>query len=141
MRFTKSEDRRFAIEKVRLPLVALIDVVLFLLLYFMIAGSLSGAEAEQATALRSDKPGKGKGSNLVSQILYVEPGEGGVARFRLGDRVVKDKAGLPALLKQLPKEQGINVKVSPRVTVADVAAAQQACIEAGFAGRTYVPGK
>src|SRR5881628_2900349 len=116
MKFLRREDRRFEMEKVRLPLIALIDVVLFLLLYFMIAGTMAGQESLLASSLRTDKPGKGQGSDLQSQILYVETAAG-ATRFRLGDRSVQDKAGLVVLLKQLPRENGIIVKVSPQVRV------------------------
>ena len=140
MNFGRRQDRRFDIEKVRRPLVALIDVVLFLLLYFMLAGSLAAAEAELASTLKTDKQGQGKGSNLVSQILYVEP-TGSAPRFRLGDRVVNDKAGLAGVLRQLPKDNGIIVRASPQVQVEAAAAALQACKDAGFEKVTYVPGR
>ncbi len=140
MKFLRKEDRRFEMEKVRLPLIALIDVVLFLLLYFMIAGTMAGEESLLASSLRTDKPGKGHGSDLQSQILFVEPG-GATARFRLGDRSVQDKAGLAVLLKQLPKDSGIIVKVAPQVRVESAASALQACKDAGFQKVSYVPGK
>jgi len=139
MKFLRREDRRFEIERVRLPLIALIDVVLFLLLYFMIAGTMAGEESLLASSLRTDKPGKGHGSDLQSQILYVEQA-GAAARFRLGDRSVQDRPGLAVLLKQLPKESGIIVKVSPQVRVEAAAAALQACKDAGFQKVSYVPG-
>lgn len=139
MKFLRREDRRFELEKVRLPLVALIDVVLFLLFYFMIAGTLAGEESQLASALRTDKPGKGRGSDLQTQVLYVEPGAGG-PRFRLGDRAVEQRPALAVLLKQLPKDGGIIVKVSPQVQVDAAAAALQACKDAGFQKVSYVPG-
>ena len=140
MKFLRREDRRFEMEKVRLPLIALIDVVLFLLLYFMIAGTMTGEESLLASSLHTDKPGKGRGSDLQSQVLFVEP-SGAAARFRLGDRSVQDKGGLAVLLKQLPKESGIIVKVAPQVRVEAAAAALQACKDAGFQKVSYVPGK
>ena len=140
MKFLRREDRRFEMEKVRLPLIALIDVVLFLLLYFMFAGTMTGEESLLSSSLRTDKPGKGRGSDLQSQILVVEP-SGATARFRLGDRSVEDKAGLAVLLKQLPKDGGIIVKVAPQVRVEAAAAALQACSDAGFRKVSYVPGK
>jgi biopolymer transport protein ExbD len=140
MKFTRSEDRRFAIEKVRLPLVALIDVVLFLLLYFMIAGTLAGDESLLASSLKTDKRGAGRGSDLQAQILFVEAGSQG-AQFRLGDRVVTDKAGLASILRLLPRENGIVVKVAPQVAVEGAAAALQACKDAGFQRVSYVPGR
>ena len=140
MKFIRREDRRFEIEKVRLPLIALIDVVLFLLLYFMIAGTMAGEESLLASSLRTDKPGKGHGSDLQSQILFVEQ-TGDAARFRLGDRSVQDRPGLAVLLKQLPKDSGIIVKVAPQVRVEAAAAALQACKDAGFQKVSYVPGR
>src|SRR5262245_8050894 len=140
MKFLRAEDRRFELEKVRLPLIALIDVVLFLLLYFMIAGTMTGDEAQLSASLRTDKPGKGRGSDLQSQVLFVEAGGAGT-RFRLGDRSVQDKAGLSGLLRQLPRDSGIIVKVAPAVQVESAAAALQACRDAGFQKISYVPGK
>lgn len=139
MKFLRRQDRRFELESVRLPLVALIDVVLFILFYFMIAGSLAGEESQLSSALRTDKPGKGRGSDLQTQVLFVEPGAAG-PRFRLGDRAVQDRAALSVLLKQLPREGGIVVKVSPQVQVDAAAAALQACKDAGFQKVSYVPG-
>jgi len=140
MKFLRVEDRRFEIEKVRLPLVALIDVVLFLLLYFMIAGTLAGDESLLASALKTDKKGSGRGSDLLAQVLYVEPSPEGV-RFRMGDRAVNDRAGLASILRQLPRENGIIVKVSPQAQVEAAAAALQACKDAGFQKVSYVPAR
>ena len=140
MKFLRREDRRFGIERVRLPLIPLIDVVLFLLLYFMIAGTMAGEESQLASSLRTDKPGKGRGSDLQTQVLYVEAA-GGQTRFRLGERSVPDRAGLAGLLKQLPREGGIIVKVSGQVRVEAAASALQACKDAGFQKVSYVPGK
>jgi len=140
MKFLRADDRRFEIEKVRLTLIALIDVVLFLLLYFMVAGTMAGEESQLSSALRVDKPGKGKGSDLQSQILYVESAPAGT-RFRLGDRAVQDKAALGSLLQQLPRDSGIIVKVSGQVRVDAAAAALQACVNAGFQKVSYVPGQ
>ena len=64
MKFLRREDRRFRPEKVRLPLIALIDVVFFLLIYFVIAGTMAGEEAQLASALRADRKGGGKGSEV-----------------------------------------------------------------------------
>lgn len=139
MKFTRAEDRRFGIEKVRLPLIALIDVVLFLLLYFMIAGTGTGDESQLPSALKTDKRGSGRGSDLQSQVLYVE-GAGDQARFRVGERVMADKAALAPILKQLPKENGIRIRVAPEANVAAAAAALQACVDAGFDKVSYVPG-
>ncbi len=142
MKFLRREDRRFVPEKVRLPLVALIDVVFFLLIYFVIAGTMAGEEAQLAAALRADKQGPGKGSDLAPQVLFVEPSAmAGRARFRLGDRSIEDKASLTSVLKQLPKENGVIVRVASGVTVDAAAVALQATRDAGFQKVSYVPSK
>ncbi|MBL9030866.1 MAG: biopolymer transporter ExbD [Phycisphaerae bacterium] len=141
MNFTRAEERRFAPERVRLPLVALIDVVMLLLIYFVLAGSLTPEETELPASLRTEKAG-GKASDLLPQILIVEPGGGGAAaQFRIGERVLSDRAALASILKQLPKEAGVAVKVRPGVDVAAAAAALQACSDGGFTKVSYVPAK
>ncbi len=141
MKFLRREDRRFQPEKVRLPLVALIDVVFFLLIYFVIAGTMAGEEAQLASALRTDKQGKGKASDLAPQVLFVEPGKSGKPRFRLGERSIEDRAALTAVLKQLPRENGVIVRVASGVTVESAASALQATRDAGFTKVSYVPAK
>ncbi len=123
-----------------LPLVALLDVIFFMLLYFMAAGTLAPADAELASAIAADKKGAGKGTDLQSQILFVERDQGKV-RFRLGDRAMKDKGEAGVVLARLPKEPGIIVKAMDDVSVADAAAALQACRDAGFTRVSYVAGK
>ncbi|MFN0132943.1 MAG: ExbD/TolR family protein [Phycisphaerales bacterium] len=139
MKFTRGEDRRFAPERVRLPLVALIDVIMLLLIYFVLAGSLTPEESELPSSLRTEKAG-GKASDLLPQILIVEPGPA-AAQFRIGERVMSDRASLAAILKQLPKDAGVAVKVRPGVDVAAAAAALQACTDGGFTKVSYVPAK
>lgn len=141
MKFLRREDRRFTPEKVRLPLIALIDVVFFLLIYFVIAGTLAGEETQLASALRADKQGPGKGSDLLPQVLYVEAGAAGKPRFRLGERIMEDRTSLAAVLKQLPKDNGVIVRVTGGVTVDAAATALQATHDAGFQKVSYVPAK
>lgn len=138
MKFSRPQERRFSIEKVRLPLVALIDVILFLLIYFVMAGSLAARESELSAALQTEKAGRGPGSDLAPQVLFVE-GKPGETRFRIGERVVKDRPGLTTVLKQLPKENGIRVRVGGETAVESAAAALQACRDAGFQRVSYVP--
>jgi biopolymer transport protein ExbD len=125
--------------KFRLSLVALIDVVLFLLLYFMIAGTLSPPDGTLSSALRSEGAGKGGARDLSPQIVTVDADASGRAVFRLGPRAFPDRAALAEVIKGLPKEGGIFVKVSGRVPVEAGAAALQACKDAGFTRITYVP--
>lgn len=122
---------------VRIPLVALIDVVLFLLLYFMMAGQLaSEGEGQLSSTLSTDK--KAAPTALQAQILRVEPAPGGVA-FVIGQRRATSAAELLSVLKSLPKDAGVLVRVAGEVPVEHAAAAVQACRDAGFAKVSYVP--
>ena len=125
----------------RLPLVALIDVVLFLLLYFMIAANFATEEAELASALQTDRRGgAGAAGALLPQVVRIEPGASGRAVYKLGDRVMEGKAALAEVLRQLPKEGGVFLRVDGGVTAEAVAAGLQACKDAGFSKISYVPG-
>ncbi len=124
----------------RLPLIALIDVVLFILLYFIIAGTFGGAESDLAATLAADRSGGGSGSKLSAQVLNVES-SGGLVRFRLGSRVIADPAELAAIVASLPKEPGLVVRVANNATVGAAARALQAAHNAGFTRISYVPGR
>ncbi len=125
---------------IRLPLIALIDVILFILLYFMLAGTLAAEEADLATALRTESAVGARAADLLPQTILVESVDG-VARFRLGERVLPDRDALTEVLRQLPREMGVVVKVNGDVPVAAAAAAVQACKDAGFVKVSYVPGR
>ncbi len=138
MRFhhKKRED-----EIIRLPLVALIDVCLFLLLYFMIAGTYAGEEGSISSTLAADRAGGGgAGTTLAVQILKVQWVDE-KAEYRLGARLMKDRATLLEVLKALPKEVGMVIKVADAAPVEAAAAAIQACKDAGFTKVTYVAGR
>jgi biopolymer transport protein ExbD len=137
MKFRRSK-REMKIMK--MPLAPLIDVVLFLLLYFIYAGSLNASETQLPSSLSVDKRGAGSGSNLASQVLMVETGEDGQPRFRLGELTLTDQAQLTMTLKQLPKEPGLIVRAADQVPWAFTAAAFQAGREAGFIRLSYVAG-
>lgn len=123
-----------------LPLIALIDVVLFMLMYFIIAGTLAPAEGELPATLSAEKRGAGSGGEFSSQVLRVSA-RGAGASFTLGSRVVQDQASLTAILRELPKEPGVVVRVDDDVLVQWAAAALQAARDAGFTRVSYVAGK
>lgn len=124
----------------RLPLTAFIDVVLFLLLYFMLAGNLAMAESELSSALKTEKAAGSKAADLTPQVVEVRLA-GGRAVFQLGERVMTERAALTDVLRRLPKGGGVFVKVSGQAPVSAAAAALQACWDAGFGKVSYVPGK
>lgn len=133
--------RRLDPASIRLPLIALIDVILFILLYFMLAGTLADAEADLATTLRTEKGGAPATADMTPQTLYVESaGAAGSAQFRVGERVAADRDSLVRVLTQLRKEMGLIIRVKGDVPVSAAAAAIQAAKDAGFAKVSYVPG-
>jgi len=122
-----------------LPMTSLIDVVFLLLVFFMVTASMSRSESELASALRASDRGSGAAADLQPQIVDVEQ-TGGVARFRIGQRVLGTQADLRDVLASLPKDQGVFVRVADEAPVWATAAALQACKDAGFVRITYVPG-
>jgi biopolymer transport protein ExbD len=124
----------------RLPLAAFIDVCLFLLLYFILATDFSKAESWLDSTIATDKRGPAVAADLAPQVVTVGVDKD-KAVFRLGDRVANDKAGLEAVLKQLPKQNGVFIKVPGEVPVWAAAMAMQAARDAGFTKVSYVPAK
>lgn len=122
----------------RLPLTSLIDVVFLLLVFFMVTATISARESELNSALQIDRQAAGSPADLLPQIVNVEIIEGRPA-FRIGQQIVRQRDDLTALLRQLPKEGGVFIKVSGEVPVAAAAAALQAAKDAGFAKVNYVP--
>jgi len=138
MNFQRRRKKR-EMHLIRLPLVALIDVVLFMLMYFIMAGTLSGSEANLSSALGADRRGGGTGQKLAAQIVDVVP-EGARTVFKIGARVLTDRESLAAVVGKLPLEAGIIVRVSDRAPVSAAATALQVVRDAGFRRVSYVPG-
>jgi biopolymer transport protein ExbD len=123
----------------RLQLIAMIDVVLFILLYFMLSSSFAADEKNLEAALGVEGRGA-KGTSLQPQVVQVELKDG-AAVYVIGERVVKDRLALESVLRLLPKEQGVFVKVGGGVAVEAAAVALQAASDAGFRKISYVPAK
>lgn len=138
MNFRKRQDQGTGI--IRLPLAALIDVVFFLLLYFIMAGTLTAAEGELPMTLSTGKRAAGSGSDYSTQVLFVQT-EGGKPKYRLGGRAIATQEELTSVLGQLPKEPGIVVRADDEAPVQWTAAALQAARDAGFSRVSYVAGK
>ncbi|GMV26281.1 MAG: hypothetical protein AMXMBFR58_23120 [Phycisphaerae bacterium] len=131
-----SRRRRNTLSLVRIPLVALIDVVLFLLLYFIMAGEIAAGEGQLSTTLSTDK--KSTPTSLAAQVLRVETAPEGVA-FIIGQRRTGSAVELAGILGALPKDAGVLIRVASEVPVEAAAQAVQACRDAGFAKVSYVP--
>lgn len=126
------------LSEMRLPLIALIDVILFLLMYFLLAGSLEGEERELAAALAAGQQGQSQGSGFTPQVVEVTSA-GGAVQYRIGVRTVGSRDALAEALRALPREPGVTVRVADDVPVAGAAAAVQACRDAGFTRIAYQP--
>lgn len=126
---------RITPEMLRLPLIALIDVVLFLLFYFVISFSISAEERELAAAVAT--PGTSS-SPLLAQVVKVELSNGR-PHFVVGGRSFANRDSLSTMLRSLPKEPGVIVKSTPEVPIEAIAAAAQAARDAGFPNISYAP--
>jgi biopolymer transport protein ExbD len=136
MRFTPKQRGLLGRHTMRLQLIAMIDVVLFILLYFMLSSSFAADEKTLGAALGVEGRG-GRGTSLQPQVVQVEVRDGATA-YVMGQRVVRDRAQLEAILRQLPTEQGVFIKVSGGVSVEAAATAMQAATNAGFRKISYV---
>ncbi len=135
MRFVKRRNRDGELPE--LPMTSLIDIVFLLLVFFIVTVNFA-REQELWSALQAEQQASGRAADLRPQIVHVQNRDGSPA-FVIGDRVFRDKAALADLLRRLPKEGGVFVKVDGDVTVEAAAAALQATKDAGFIKVTYVP--
>ena len=138
MRIRRSE-RRIGEAIPKLPLVAFVDVVLFLLLYFLMAGTLAAPQSELAATLRTEGGAGGKAADFVPQIVDVMA-SGGRVVYRIGPRELTSRGELAQVVAQLPHEPGIVVRVAGNVPVGAAPAAVQTCTAAGFTRVSYLPG-
>ncbi len=122
----------------RLQLTSMIDVVFLLLFFFMATTTLSSPESRLSTGLQTERDDSARAADFQPQIIEARMVDGAPA-FVLGQRIFHDKASLTRTLRELPKEAGIFVRVFGDVRIGWVAAALQACEDAGFARVNYVP--
>jgi biopolymer transport protein ExbD len=131
-----TEDKRNR-KRAYLPITPMIDVVFLLLIYFMVTSSMTPSESRLESAIQTESKG-GSGSDLQPQIVFVEMRRG-ASVFRVGQRVLTTKGDLLDVLRQLPKDGGVFIRVDDLVPVSAAAAAMQASKDAGFTKVTYVP--
>lgn len=138
MNFRRRDVR--AIESIpRLSLVAFIDIVLFLLLYLMLAGTLTPPEARIAAGV--ERPSSSQKASPLAPIRLRVERVGDRVQFRVGQRDVESRDALVVALTQVPKEGGVIVTAGEGTLVADVATGLQAAKDAGFARVSYAPGR
>lgn len=121
-----------------LPIASLIDVVFLLLIYFIVTSSMVPSESFLSSSLRAETRAGGHAADLQPQIVLVDMVDDEPV-FVLGGRTIRTRAQLFGVLRQLPKEGGVFVKVTGRAPVSATAAALQACKDAGFRRVSFVP--
>ncbi len=137
MRFTPT-GRRLHTEA-RLNITPMIDVVFLLLIFFLTTTTFLDPESFLAPLLRTSDD-SAAASHLEPQIIRVDR-IGGEMRYLVGEQQLGTQAELTAVIRALPKEPGIFVEATGRVTIDFAVAAMQAAHDAGFEKVTYVPGK
>ncbi|MBX3389757.1 MAG: biopolymer transporter ExbD [Phycisphaeraceae bacterium] len=137
MNFRRSEER--GIRSIpRLSLVAFIDIVLFLLLYLMLAGTLTAPESRISAGLEKAAAPGAKAPDLPPVSLRVARAGSSVV-FRIGQRDLPSFDALVVALAQSPKQGGLIVRSDANTFVGDIAAAMQAAKDAGFDRVSYAP--
>jgi biopolymer transport protein ExbD len=120
-----------------LPLTSMIDVFFLLLVYFLTSATITPPEEELAATLSAESESDAA-ANLEPQIVRVL-GPGGL--FAVASQTLASQDQLLDLLRRLPKEPGVFVEAEDNAPVWAVAAALQACRDAGFQRLTYVAPK
>lgn len=138
MTFGKAGRRRRS-EGVVLSMSTMIDVTFLLLAYFVVTTAANRPEDRLSPTLQGDRPAEaGPANDFQPQVVEVVILDGAPA-FLLGSRTIRDRGELVEALRQLPKENGLFVRVADGPRVADAALALQAGHDAGFQQVTYVP--
>lgn len=138
MRLVRSSPS-LELAELRLPIVALLDVILFILMYFMFAGNLDDEEK----LLRATIGGISTGATSAAPAApptIVEIGViDGRESFRVRDVVAVDREALAEALHTLPRETPIILRVADDATVGAIATATQVCRDEGFEKVVHVP--
>ncbi len=132
----REKSRGGAHGPISLNMTSMIDATFLLLAYFIFTTVSGDQESQLMADVSASRVGTGA-SALSPQIVDVESDSGG-AVFRIGSRNIRERKDLAAVLKQLPHDIGIVVRVHSGPDVAAVAAAMQAAQDAGFEKVTYV---
>lgn len=139
MRISSRSAQRRKRERITLNLASMIDIVFLLLIYFIVTATIRPPEDRLSTALQSAQQTGGAPSNdfrpQIVEVLTVN----GAPAYRLGARVMNDRAALLEALTPLPKDAGLFIKVHDGVPVGFAVVAVQTGKDVGFKQVTYVP--
>ena len=137
MRFSRESPSRSRDRPVVFT-TSFIDVVFLLLIFFLVTATFQREEGRLSSAREAERASGGSGADLVPQIIDVRADDTGPV-FQIGERTMRDRPALEALLRPLPKDPGVFVRVYGSAPVHAVASALQACRDAGFVRISYVP--
>jgi len=121
---------------VSLDMTSMIDATFLLLSFFLFTTSIGGKESHLLAEVARTRAGQ-RASALSPQAVEVTSDATG-ALFRIGTHAVRTRDELAAVLRALPHDIGIVVRVHDGPTVGAVAAAMQAARDAGFSKVSYV---
>ncbi len=116
--------------RVQLNLASMIDVVFLLLIFFLFSSIITPSESQLTPNIQTQ--------SADSASRSVEMVDGRPA-YRIGSRIITDRRELETLLRSLPHELGVFVRVDDAAPVGFAVSAIQVCRDAGFEKVTYVP--
>lgn len=123
----------------QLNLASMIDVVFLLLIFFLFSSIISPSESQLTPNIQTQSVDSASRSNDFSpQVVAVVIADGQPV-YRIGSRIIKQRSELLTLLRDLPHELGVFVRVDDAVPVGFAVGAIQTCRDAGFEKVTYVP--
>jgi len=115
----------------------MLDATFLLLAYFLVTAAIDRPEERLAAGLLGG--GRIEAANLEPVRLEIDEADG-VPRYRLGARVIFDRAELASRLALLDPATPLRIVVRPGPPVAAVAAAIQSARDAGLETVAYEPG-
>ena len=138
MRF-QTRRSRVRVDRLTLNLASMIDVTFLLLVYFIVSTVMARPEDQLTSAIQTrDSDSAGSEIDYQPQVVEVVAIEG-VPSYVIGNRRLRDLSGLRDVLRDLPTELGVFIRVSGEIPVEFALSAVQAARDAGFEQVTYVP--
>ena len=138
MRF-RARRSRVRVDRLTLNLASMIDVTFLLLVYFIVSTVMARPEDQLTSAIQTrDSDSAGSEIDYQPQVVEVVAIQG-VPSYVIGNRRLRDLPGLRDVLRDLPTELGVFIRVSGEIPVEFALSAVQAARDAGFEQVTYVP--
>jgi biopolymer transport protein ExbD len=135
MRLTSRKARQG--RAIELSMTSMIDVIFLLLIFFMLNVGFHQAERELESGLQGQS--SGKSSTDLEPVIVEIVNTGGGYVFQLGNRSIDRAEELTRVLRLFARtSESAFVRVRDDSPFSMVAAAIQACHDAGFRGVTYV---